>query len=247
MEWLLLLVAGGGAGSYAVVKLRERRDDRRRRAEELEAVRVLAEEDVTVFGEQLQGLGTELDGHDLGPGAERDYQQALDIYERAKWTAPRLSSPEEISNLVDTLANGRYAMACVRARVAGREIPELRVPCFFNPQHGPSFTDVMWTSARRGTRMLPACRQCAARVERREKPEVRTVRIGTRTMPYWEAGEAYLPYTQGNFVNAAWAGATVAWLWETPPVTGGDFGGDGHGGGFGGDFGGGDFGGGGDF
>jgi hypothetical protein len=250
MEWLLFLVAGGGAGSYAVWKLRERRDERRRDAEQVEAVRRLAEEDVTVFGEQLQSLGTELDGRDLGTAAARDYQQALDIYERAKFAAPRLGEPGEISTLVDTLANGRYSMACVRARVAGTKIPELRLPCFFNPQHGPSFTDVMYTSARRGTRMLPACRQCAARVAEREPPDVRTVRLGARTIPYWEAGEAYLPYTQGNFVNATWAGATVSWLWETPAAgfsgyDGGGYEGGGYGGHFGpGDFSGGDFGGG---
>lgn len=244
MEWLILVLAGGGAGAYAWRRVQGARADRRERSEELDAVRQLAEEDVTVFGEQLQALGTELEGRDLEDGATRDYRQALDTYERAKWSAPRLADPEQISTLVDTLANGRYSMACVRARVAGEAIPELRVPCFFNPQHGPSFSDVMWTSPRRGTRMVPACRQCAARVARRESPDVRMVHIGHRTLPYWEAGAAYLPYTQGNFVNAAWAGATVAWLWETPAAGGGDFSG-GHGGFGGGGFDGGGFDGGG--
>ena len=64
---------------------------------------------------------------------------------------------DEISSLVDTLATGRYSMVCVRARLAGEPVPELRVPCFFNPQHGPSARDVMWTSPRTGTRTVPAC------------------------------------------------------------------------------------------
>jgi hypothetical protein len=58
MEWVLLaLAAAGGTGSYAAWRLKERRDDRRVQAQELEDVRTLAFEDVTIFGEQLQRLG----------------------------------------------------------------------------------------------------------------------------------------------------------------------------------------------
>jgi hypothetical protein len=128
----------------------------------------------------------------------------------------------------------------VRARVAGRPVPELRVSCFFNPQHGPSMRDVEWTTARHGTRRVPACSQCLARVAAHEKPDVRMVTIGPRTVPYWEAGMAYLPYTRGTFADSLAAGASVAWVWEVPADSGGFHGGHG-------DFGGGDFGGGYDF
>lgn len=200
MEWLVVLLAGGAA-SYAGLRLRALRLDRRERAEELAGVIRLAEEDVTVLGEQLSALGTELDGQRLDARTSEDYQQALDAYERAKWTAPRLQAPDEISALLDTVADGRYAMACVRARVAGEEPPERRTPCFFDPQHGPAVTDVTWRLARRGTRAYPACRQCAARAADGQKPELRTVRIGSRVVPYWEAGSAYLPYTKGYLAD----------------------------------------------
>lgn len=248
MEWLLLALVMGGGGAFAARRLSDRRTTREERAVELETVRRLAEEDVTVLGEQLQQLDTAVAEHDLDAEAEADYQRALDAYETAKWTAPRLREPEEISTLMDTLASGRFALACVRARAAGEDLPVLRVSCFFNPQHGPSAGDVEWTSARHGTRIVPACRQCTARVRAREKPEVRSVRIGSRTVPYWEAGAVFLPYSQGYFASGgAVAGASVAWVWEVPAAdTGGGFGGfdAGHGG-FGGDFGGGDGGGGG--
>lgn len=213
---MVALAVGGGAGAYGAQRIRAARADRRERAEQLDGVRRLADEDVTVYGEQLQRLGDEVADHELDADTRRDYQTALDAYERAKWDAPRLHQIEEISSLVDTLATGRHALACVRARIAGESVPELRVPCFFNPQHGPSAREVMWTSTRHGTRRVPACRLCAARVAAHEKPEVRTVRIGSRTVPYWEAGAAFQPYSRGYFPADVAGVASVAWLFAIP-------------------------------
>ena len=100
-------------------------------------------------------------------------------------------------------------------------MPELRVPCFFNPQHGPSVVDVMWTQPGRGTRRVPACSQDAARVANHEAPEVRKVRIGSRMVPYWEAGAAYLPYGQGYFAGAG----VLMWAFQPPVGVEGDVGG----------------------
>jgi hypothetical protein len=127
---------------------------------------------------------------------------------------------DEVSTVTDTLATGRYALACVQARVAGLELPELRSPCFFNPQHGPSVSDVVWTTSRYGTRTVPACAQDAARVGARQQPELRTVTIGARTVPYWEAGAAFAPYSRGYFAAASavgMRGVTVGWAYAAPP------------------------------
>ncbi|WP_432479194.1 hypothetical protein [Nocardioides sp. GXQ0305] len=219
MEWLLAIAAAGGAGVYGVRRLIAARDDRRQRAVELEQVRKLADEDVTVFGDQLRRLGDTVGERTLDEVTHTDYQTALDAYERAKWDAPRLSHIDEISTLVDTLATGRYAMVCVRARLAGEPVPELRVPCFFNPQHGPSARDVTWTSPRIGTRRVPACTRCATQLAAREKPEVRTVQIGTRRVPYWEAGARFHPYSQGYFPSdAAAGGVAMAWIYTAPDL-----------------------------
>jgi hypothetical protein len=247
-EWVLALVAGGGAASYGAWRLRSLRGERRERAEELESVKKLAEEDVTIFGEQLKRLGEDLADRPLDQETRDDYQAALDAYERATFTAPQLRTIDEISKVIDTLATGRYSLACVRARVADRPVPELRVPCFFNPQHGPSVRDVMYTVPRRGTQRLPACSMCATRVKHKEKPEVRTVTVGSRRVAYWEAGAAYLPYSHGYFPGDATAVALMTWQFGTAygspgdmPAGGiGDFGfGSGDFSGGGGDFGGG--------
>ena len=247
MEWLVLvLLAGGGAGAYGAQRIRSSRADRRVRAEQLDGVRRLADEDVTVFGEQLQRLGNEVGERELDNDTRHDYQVALDAYERAKWDAPRLREIEEISSLVDTLAAGRYALACVQARMVGEPVPELRVPCFFNPQHGPSVRTVQWTSARTGTRMVPACTRCATQVAAREKPEVRTVQIGDRRVPYWEAGSLFHPYSRGYFPGGEDMSTAMAWMYLQPEWGAGAAGG--FSGGSMGDFGGGsmgDFGGGG--
>jgi len=179
-----------------------RRDVEGGAAADLEAVRRLADEDVTVFGEQLRALDEEVSPAQLDREVRTDYQEALRAYEAAAEEVPRLRTPDDISRVTDTLATGRYAMACVRARVAGEPPPARRVPCFFNPQHGPSRRDVVWTVPRRGTRRVPACAQCAARVDAREDPALRVVVVGGRRVPYWEAGEAVQPYSRGYFPSA---------------------------------------------
>ena len=209
---VLAFGAAGGAGAYAASRVRTARTERRERAEELEQVRRVADEDVTVFGEQLQRLGDRVAGHELDQPTREDYQLALDAYEHAKFAAPRMREADEISALVDTLASGRYAILCVRARLVGEPVPERTLPCFFNPQHGPSSRNLMWTSPRTGTRTVPACARCASQLAAREKPEVRTVRFGGRTVPYWEAGATFHPYSRGYFAADAAVGASMGWV-----------------------------------
>jgi hypothetical protein len=174
-----------------------RRGSRREAREELASVRHLATEDVVVFGEQLQRLHDVVADHDLDADAQRDYQSALDAYELAERTVERLDDVGQARQVTDALASGRYALACVRARVEGTPLPAMRTPCFFNPQHGPAATEVEWTTGRYGTRRVAVCAQDAARVANRETPEVRTVYDGSVEVPYWESGSAYDPYRSG--------------------------------------------------
>ncbi|HEX6247783.1 MAG TPA: hypothetical protein VFZ64_07945 [Nocardioidaceae bacterium] len=196
MEILLALVAGGGAVLLGR-RAQQRRLDRRLELAELEAVRTLADDDVTLLGEELRRLDSLVAGRDLDEDTRVDYQRALDAYESAARTARRMRSTDEVSLVADALAQGRHALVCVQARLAGEPVPPYRVPCFFNPQHGPSVREVLWTQPGRGTRLVPACRQDAARVTAHERPDVRRVRIGPRRVPYWEAGAAFAPYTPG--------------------------------------------------
>lgn len=243
MEWLLFTVSGGVlalGGRY----LWDRRAARRGDAAELDQIRKLADEDITLFGEELGRLDAVVAGRKLDTDARADYQRALDAYESAQRAASGLDDVERISTVTDALATGRYALVCVRARVAGQPAPERRVPCFFNPQHGPSTIDVIWTQPGRGTRKVPACAQDAARLKEGEEPGVRYVRYGSRTVPYWEAGAAYAPYGKGYFASGG-AGSSFVALAAfdlqadvTGDWVGGSHGGgaDGYGGGYGGGF-----------
>jgi hypothetical protein len=143
MEWILVVLAGGalvGAGRQLLVRRAARKVD----AEELAQIGRLAGEDVTEFGEELTRLGEQVRVDDLDVDGRLDYQRALAAYEAAQQALDQLGSAHDVSTITDTLASGRYAIVCVRARSAGQPVPERRVPCFFNPQHGPSTTDAVW-------------------------------------------------------------------------------------------------------
>lgn len=235
-----MLFAAGGVAVVAQVVSRRRRAARDEVAAELAGLRRLAEEDVVLFGEELMRLGRRLGDREVDEDTRADYQRALDAYESAQRAAVMLQEPAQVSTVTDALASGRYALACVQARADGQPLPELRTPCFFNPQHGPSVTDVEWTTARHGTRLVPACARDAARVAALEKPEVRTVTVDGRRVPYWEAGAAYLPYSAGYFAAGGLgvSGATLGWAFAPGPSDPGIGGGHQHPGDHGGDWGG---------
>jgi hypothetical protein len=153
----------------------------------------MAEEDVIQFGEELARFGA---GRELDAELRHDYQTALDAYESAHRAVDRLQSIDSVSAVAEALTAGRYALACARARAAGAPLPRRRTPCFFNPQHGPSSTDVVWTPASGPTRRVPACAQDAARVQSGEDPPVR---YGEVQVPAWEAGAPNEPYKIGFF------------------------------------------------
>ena len=182
MEWLLLLL-GGGAAAIGGRRWFTARSARRERAEVLAQMVKLCEEDVTLLGEQLRRVETEV--ADLDPAAQRDYQQALDGYESAGRQAAR-AADDDVLRVTETLNDARYALACVHARIAGEPRPEKRPPCFFNPQHGPSVEDVMFTPRAAGTRRVPACARDAARVKAGDQPDIRTIEVGGRKIDYFD-------------------------------------------------------------
>ena len=167
--------------------------------EQLAAVRRAADEDVTVFGEELQRLDAELAGSDLDEGTRADYQRALDAYEAAKESLAAVRHPDEVRHVTEILEDGRYAAACVRARVTEQPLPTRRAPCFFNPQHGPSVRDVSWAPAGGVRRDVPACALDAERVEAGAEPDARKVLVGARRVPYWDAGSRYSPWAAGYY------------------------------------------------
>jgi hypothetical protein len=64
---------------------------------------------------------------------------------------------------------------------------------------------------------------------------VRTVNVGSRVVPYWEAGATINPYSRGYFAaESAGASAMMAWMYTTADAGSGPFVGPGDGGGHGG-------------
>ncbi|MER5840450.1 MULTISPECIES: hypothetical protein [Streptomyces] len=264
------VVAAGGAGAYAVARRNRKRHEEEQRAA-LEKLRVVVDEDITAFGEELDRL----DFHPGEPGADdamrTDYERALDSYELSKRLMAGAERPEDVRSVTQAVEDGRFALAVLAARREGRALPERRPPCFFDPRHGPSVADAHWTPPGGAVREVPVCAADRARLADGRDPAVREVDTDSGRRPYWEAGPAYGPWAGGYFGGGVLPGLLVGTLLGSmmaSPAYGadygagyGDFGGYGggdvsgadfdpgdFGGGFGGgDFGGGGFGGGGDF
>ncbi|MEN3585599.1 hypothetical protein AAH978_15775 [Streptomyces sp. ZYX-F-203] len=260
-------LAAGAVGVYAVVRRNRRRHEEARR-EALERLRVVVDEDITAFGEELDRL----DFHPAEPGADdarrADYARSLDAYEQAKRAMARAGRPEDVRTVTEELEEGRFALARLAARREGRALPERRPPCFFDPRHGPSDADVDWTPAGGAPRQVPVCAADRARLADGLDPMVREVDTESGRRPYWEAGPAYGPWAGGYFGGGILPGLLLGTMlgsmmaspayaadygsgygdfgdYEGGDVSGADFGSDDFGGGFGGgDFGGGGFGGG---
>jgi hypothetical protein len=208
MQWVWIVIACGSAAFAASWWVRARRATRRARSEELDGVRRLTEEDVTYLGEQIHRLEPEVDGQVLDDETRDGYRTAVDCYESARSAVSQISDVDEIRKVTETISTGRHALACVQARLAASPAPTQRVMCFFDPMHGPSTIDVLWSRPGHGPRRVPACAHDAARVADTLAPEIRMVKIGARTTPYWAAGSAFQPYTEGYFasaVNLSWA------------------------------------------
>jgi hypothetical protein len=199
MTWVLVLLVVAAVVGFVVVRRRNRELAHQREVARLEPVKKLAFEDVTALGVELQDLDLELAGRPLDEGANADYQRALDAYEAAKSSADAIARPEQVQDVTKILDDGRYAIACVRARVAGRPLPQRRPPCFFDPRHGLSVTDVPYAPGGGAERQVPACALDAERVRAGAEPDIRQVMVGTSRVPYWQGGPAYRPYAMGYF------------------------------------------------
>ncbi|WP_283138559.1 hypothetical protein [Rhizohabitans arisaemae] len=253
-----LLVIGlvGGLGFFAYSR-KKRKDTERREARELAAVKQTVDEDVTKLGEEITALDLDVKMLENRHETLDDWQKALDSYERAKSELVKVKRPDEFRGVTGALEEGRYALACVKARVNREPLPERRVPCFFNPQHGPSVRDVRWAPPGGTPRDVPACAADSVAIEQGYDPQMREVMVDGKRVPYWNAGPAYQPYAYGYYGGAGdlmsmmlvgtLLGSAMSGGWGYGGYGGGDAGGGGDLGGGGGDFGGGDFGGGFDF
>jgi hypothetical protein len=250
-----LLCAGGAA------LLVGRRRKRARDAAEFAEAKRNARDDLVALGDDIRALDLDASMPGADPEAVADYDHAVARYTEADEQWERARSPHALAPVGAALEEGRWAMASAKARFAGNAPPERRPPCFFDPRHGPSSRDVLWSPPYGEERPVPACEADALRVERGEEPQARELEWAGRRVPYWQAGPAYAPFAGGLFggfgggllpgiLIGSMLGGAMSPGMAYGDEPGGDFagGGDGFGGGdFGGGGFGGDFGGGGDF
>lgn len=152
-----------------------------------DASRDSVDTDITRFGGELRDLDLDVVGIELDAEAQADYTKALDAYENAKRSLRNAELDSDATLITHILEEGRYAIECVKARAHGRDLPDRRPPCFFNPAHGPSATDVEWAPDGGVSRKVPACALDAARVRSGANPHIRMVpMVGGQLVPYWE-------------------------------------------------------------
>lgn len=162
------------------------------------AARQACDSDITTFGTELRDLDLDVVGRTLDADANQDYTRALDAYDAAKEHLVRAQYDVDIRRVAEILEEGRFAMACVRARVNGQPLPAKRPPCFFDPAHGPSTRDITWAPQGGAPRQVPACEADAQRVQVGASPNVRMVPSGHGMVPYWENRD-YAPWAQGYY------------------------------------------------
>ena len=254
---VVLLLLGIPAAIFGFSRFRRRRRERA----ELEEVKAFAREDLVALGDDIRRLDLDVEMPDADEAARGDYARAVECYQAADEAWTRAGRVEDMERVTSLLEEGRYAMAAARARLEGQPVPERRAPCFFDPRHGPSTTEVEWAPAGGSPRPVPVCAADAQRVEDGLEPQARQVPVGGQLTPYWNAGPAYAPWAGGFFGGGLLPGLFIGSMLggglglfgglatDAAAQDYGDFGGEGSlgAGDFGGDvgdIGGGDFGGG---
>ena len=244
--WIFPALLIGGLAVFLVSRSRSRA---RQGQADLAAVKEVAHGDLIALAGDVQSLETEVKGN---AAAQAAYDKAVQSYGDASAAFDRARSPKELSRVSSALEEGRYQMAVAQAALAGKPAPERRPPCFFDPRHGPSVRDVLWTPPHGAARKVPACAADAERVEHGEEPETREIDYRGRTIPYYSAPPVFGGYF-GGFLPGLLAGELLGgpfgwgggWYGGSGPIDSG--GGGVTAGDVGGGVGGGDLGGGGDF
>ncbi|WP_159054745.1 hypothetical protein [Streptomyces dysideae] len=142
------------------------------------------EAEITAFGEAL-------DVHSFSPGQpgatdemRAELARALDAYDQAKREVASGQMRADILDVLRTLDEGRHALACLDALIAGQPLPERMPLCFFDARHGRAARHVSWAPPGGAARTIAVCAADAVRLT--ENPSPRTPRqpgSRVRTLP----------------------------------------------------------------
>lgn len=129
-------------------------------ADSVDDRRKLALEDVTRFGEELDASDVSVETDSVAAHV----QAAMDAYQDAGRIADSEPDDAALRTMRATVEYGRWRLAVAKATLAGTPAPPRRVDCFFDPAHGMSTTDWMYTPAGGRPREIPVCAACAKRL-----------------------------------------------------------------------------------
>src|SRR5262252_3607869 len=223
---------------------------RRRRQQELKDAKLAAQDDLIALSTRLTDRDSDVSIQN-NPEAAEEQAAALAAYERGTAALDAARSVKDMGAVSRAIAAGQYHLASADALAAGQPRPERRPACFFDPRHGMSVRDVYWTPASGGPgRTVPACSDCARKVDNGIEPDLRNVEVNGTPVSYVNAGFAPSYWGGFGFGPGLFTGFLLGEALSPFPFGGGYYGdGAGDGGGYGngdsgGDYGGGDFGGG---
>ncbi|MGW3771300.1 hypothetical protein [Actinomadura verrucosospora] len=133
---------------------------RRRRTDELAFI----DAEITALGEALARHPFVPEQHAADADLLTDYSRALDAYEQAKRAFVGDRDRADAADVLIALDEGRHALACVDARLAGHPAPPRRPLCFFDPRHGTSVDRLSWTPEGGVTRIIDVCAADGVRI-----------------------------------------------------------------------------------
>ncbi len=231
---------------------------RRRRRQELSEAKSAAQDDLIALSAGLTSHDSDISVRS-NPEAAAEQAAALNAYERGTAALDAARTVKDMGAVSRSIAEGQYHLASARALADGQPRPARRPSCFFDPRHGMSVRDVLWTPPEGGpARPVPACADDARKVEQGIEPDLRTVEVRGAPVSYVNAGFApaywggygllpgmFTGFLLGEALSSGF-GYPGGYFGDPGGYGDGDYGGnfgDGDSGG-GGDFGGGDFGGG---
>ena len=184
---IVIVVAAIALVAWAVIKNRSTTDEAL-----TDQVRRFTEHDVTALTEQIRRVGAP-------PEATEELDHARECERRANEALANARHPADVQAATAAVAEGFYAVQCAQAAVEGRQPPEQRRPCYFDPAHGLSVVDVDWAPAGEPPAHVPACQACAAAVAHRAEPTARTVNIAGMWIPHWQAPDHFDPWAEGFY------------------------------------------------
>ncbi|ALV38250.1 hypothetical protein [Streptomyces sp. CdTB01] len=120
---------------------------------------------------EITAFGAALEAHSFSPGQPEatdemraELARALDAYDQAKRDVVDSRTQAGTLDVLRTLDEGRHALDCLDALIAGRPRPEHMPLCFFGSRHGRAAQQISWAPAGGAARDIAVCAVDAVRL-----------------------------------------------------------------------------------